>query len=72
MARLGARVVYTDGQGFEKLGFVTGTRESIAKGTAVQRPDKGSVHLHVISPTGKTYDRQNVPQGEGPRTFRRV
>ncbi len=69
MAKLGKRVLYRDSQGFEKLAFVTATRSTVAKGTGVARPDKGSVHLHIISPTGKQYDRTNVPQGDGPRSY---
>lgn len=69
---LGDRVQYTDGQGFTKLAFITGTRKSIAKGTEVARPEKDQAHLLVISPTGKQYPRESIPFGEGPRTFTTV
>ncbi len=67
--KLGKRVKYTDGDGYEKLAFVTGTRDSVRKdGTAV-RPDKNAANLLVVSPTGKQYHRENIPAGAGPRTF---
>ncbi len=67
--KLGARVRYVDGDGFEKLAFVTGTRDTIRKDGSVARPDKGAAHLLVVSPTGKQYARENIPQGDGPRCF---
>lgn len=68
---LGTAVEYRDSQGFAKLGFVTGTRQSVNKDSEL-RPDKGSAHLVIFSPTGKTYSRQNIAEGEGPQTFTRV
>ncbi len=69
--KLGSRVVYIDGDGFEKIAEVVGTRESVQDGGKATRPEKGSAHLLIKSPTGKTYFRENVPFGEGPRTFAR-
>lgn len=71
--RLGA-VCYTDGNGYDKLALVVGTRKSTQKDTAVQRPEKGHANLLVFSPANpeKTYVRWNVPAGTGPRTFRAV
>ena len=67
--RLGDFVNYTSTDGFTKLALVIGTRKSVAKDTALARPEKGSAHLKVFSPTGQVYDRQSIPQGEGPGTF---
>lgn len=69
--KLGQRVVYTDGNGFEKAAVVIGTRDSVQKGTEITRPEKGSAILEITSPNGKKYVRGNVPSGEGPRTFTR-
>lgn len=69
--RLNKPVTYTDGNGFQKAAVIVGTRDSVKEGTDVARPEKGHAHLRVLSPAGKNrdYDRQNVPLGEGPRTF---
>lgn len=72
--RLGA-VEYTSKDGFTKLALVIGTRKSTAKETGVTRPEKGNANLLVFSPKsgeGKTYTRWNVPQGEGPGTWRPI
>lgn len=70
MAKLNKRVIYTDGNGFQKSALVVGTRDSIQPGTDLERPDKGSAHLKVFSPAGGAdYYRPNVPEGDGPRTF---
>jgi hypothetical protein len=71
--RLGV-VQYTDGNGYAKLAFVTGTRKTVQKGTGVTRPEKGHANLLVVSPLkpgdpSKWYTRDNVPQGDGPRTW---
>lgn len=68
-------VVYTDGNGFEKLAFVIGTRKTTQKGTDVTRPEKGHANLLVFSPKdpqAKNYVRWNVAQGDGPRKFRQI
>ena len=70
--QLGDRVQYTDGQGFQKLALVIGTRKTVQKGTDLPRPEKGTAHLLVISGTGNTYTRHGVPFGDGPRTFTSV
>jgi hypothetical protein len=67
--KLGSRVAYTDGNGFTKLGFVTGTPDSVKAGTGVSVPEEGAAHIYVVSPTGKVYHRENIPAGDGPRTF---
>lgn len=69
--RLNKPVTYTDSNGYTKAAVITGTRSSIAEGTNVSRPEKGNAHLRILHPTDKTRDyvRENVPQGEGPRTF---
>ena len=67
--RLGDTVRYTDGAGFEKAALVVGTRRSVQDGTAIKRPEKGSANLRIYSPSGQVYTRENVPQGDGPRTF---
>ena len=67
--KLGASVVYRDGSGFEKAALVVGTRKSVQEGTGVDRPEKGSVNLQVFSPSGKSYFRSNVAEGDGPKTF---
>jgi hypothetical protein len=67
--KLGRRVEYRDGAGFRKLGIVTGTAETVTKGTGVTVPGQGNAHILVISPTGKQYHREDVPAGAGPRTY---
>lgn len=70
MAKLNKRVTYTDRNGFQKAALVVGTRDSIQKGTDLERPDKGCAHLKVFSPAGGgDYYRPNVPEGDGPGTF---
>lgn len=66
-------VLYTDSNGYEKPALITGTRKSIQEGTQVPRPDKGHANLFIISPLdpkSRNYTRNNIPMGEGPRTFR--
>lgn len=67
--KLGRRVEYRDGSGFKKLAFVTATADTVQAGTDVPVPGENQAHLKVISPTGKEYNRQSVPMGDGPRTF---
>ena len=67
--KLGTMVEYRDSNGYAKLGVVTGTRKTVQKGTGIARPDKGSAHLVVFSPSGKTYTRNNIAEGDGPQSF---
>lgn len=67
--KLGRRVEYRDGAGFRKLGFVTGTAETVKAGTGVSVPDQGNAHILVVAPTGFQYHRENIPAGAGPRTY---
>ena len=67
--KLGKRVEYRDADGFRKLEFITGTAETVKSGGSVPVPGKDEAHLHIVSPTGKQYDRQSVRLGDGPRTF---
>ncbi len=67
--QLGTPVTYRDSDGFEKLAFVTGTRKTVSKDGSATRPDKGAGSLFVVSLTGSTYHRANIPAGDGPRTF---
>jgi hypothetical protein len=69
---LGKRVIYTSTDGYQKAAKIIGTAESIQEGTGVPVPGEGEAHLLVFSPTGKTYTRTNVTEGEGPGTFARV
>lgn len=69
---LARRVLYTDGQGYQKAALVLGTHESVQAGTAVTQPAEGNVNLRVFSPTGdpsKDYFRTNIAQGSGKRQF---
>lgn len=70
--KLGRPVVYTSHDGFNKAGVIVGTRKSVAKGTAVARPERDQAHIKVLSPTGKDYNRTNVQLGDEagqPGTF---
>lgn len=67
--RLGRRVLYRDSAGFEKLAFITATNTTVKSGTGVAQPKEDEAHLFIVSPTGKTYERKSIKQGEGPRTF---
>lgn len=68
--KLGARVEYRDSSGYVKLGLVTGTSDSVQDNEKVSKPSKGeTAHLFILSPSGKTYAKQNVPLGNGPATF---
>lgn len=67
--KLGARVEYRDSQGYAKLGLVTGTQDTVSASSNVPGLGKDEAHLIVHSPSGNTYTRQNVRQGDGPQTF---
>ncbi len=66
---LGKAVIYTDGNGYQKAALVIGTPDSVQDGTEIERPGDGSVLLKVFSPSGQDYIRNNVTEGEGPRTY---
>jgi len=69
---LGRKVIYTDGQGYQKAATVIGTHESVQAGTDVKQPAEGNVNLLVLSPTGKAeknYSRFDVAEGPGKRQF---
>lgn len=67
--KLGKRVEYRDSNGYRKLAFITGTADTIEGGNGVAVPAADAAHLLVVSPTGKTYSRENISLGDGPRTF---
>ncbi len=58
-------VEYRDSTGRVKAAIITATPESMEYG-----PEPGTVHLTVFG--GSVYQKRNVPQGDGPQTFKLV
>jgi hypothetical protein len=61
MNLLGQNVIYTDTRGRAKVAVVTGTRDSVAEGTSLPRPQAAHAHLHVFSHKQGLYARLSVP-----------
>lgn len=56
----GSNVTYVDHKGHEKHAIVTGTPASVVEGTSLPTLKDGELHIHVVSPSGRHYNRKNV------------
>lgn len=70
---LGTPVLFQDhGSKHVQLAFVLGNAETITPNNSagIPAPSGTNVSVLVISPTGHTYARHNIPQGEGEMAYR--
>jgi hypothetical protein len=68
-AQLGDVVIYRATDGTPKVAFVVATPESVEGTEYGETFVPGTVSLRVFSPSGSTYHKSGIVEGDGPLTY---